>query len=76
MNLHGAYDLLRQIGCRIKQLRIQRAISQGQLASMCHIHKSSMSDIEAGKINVTMHTLFCIVGVFDISMGDFLEGLD
>ena len=76
MNQDSAHDLLRQIGCRIKQLRIEKSISGGQLASMCHIQKASMLDIEAGKIDVSMQTLVCITGIFGISMREFLDGLD
>ena len=72
----GAQDVLRQLGCRIKQIRVNRGISQARLAEICSLPKASMSRIEAGKINMTMRTLLCIVTAFELSVAELLESLD
>ena len=76
MNGNGGYQILRQIGLRIKQLRTDKVLSQQDLAQLCGISKSGMSRIEAGQINMSMRTLLCIVEAFGISMEEFFDGLD
>ena len=76
MNGNGGYQILRQIGLRIKQLRTDKVLSQQDLAQLCGISKSGMSRIEAGQINMSMRTLLCIVEAFGISMVEFFDGLD
>jgi transcriptional regulator with XRE-family HTH domain len=54
-------ELLTHLGTRIKELRLQKSISQNELALQCDIQKASMSRIEAGKTNITMRTLYKII---------------
>ena len=49
--------LLKAVGSRIKQIRVEKKISQIELANLCHFEKASMSRIESGQTNATLITL-------------------
>lgn len=48
------------LGKRIKALRVQRKISQAQLAADCNIEISQISRIERGVINTSASQLYVI----------------
>ena len=49
--------LQERVGNRIKEIRIQKEISQQDLAAKCNFENSNMSRIEAGKTNMTLSTI-------------------
>ena len=63
-------QLLTNLGAKIKELRIQKKISQNDLAVQCDIQKASMSRIEAGKTNITMRTLYKIIIALEADVKD------
>ena len=50
-------NIQKTVGRRIRDVRTKQGISQSQLALMTHMTKSYMSEIEAGKKNLTLRTL-------------------
>ena len=46
-----------QVGKRIQKIRIEKNISQQDLAAKCNFEKSNMSRLEAGRANATLSTL-------------------
>ena len=44
----------KRFGERVRILRIQRSMTQEDLAFLCHVHQHYISDIECGKRNVTL----------------------
>ena len=58
--------LLKELGGRIRVIRLSKDMTQNQLAINCNIEKSSMSKIEAGQINLTYITLHRISNGLDI----------
>jgi len=62
-----------QIGHTIRQLRMQRKLSQVDLASRAGIHSKYLGQIERGKKNVTVARLDEITNVLEISLGDFFH---
>jgi transcriptional regulator with XRE-family HTH domain len=46
-----------KVGKRIVEIRIQKNISQQELASKCNFEKSNMSRLEKGNANATLSTL-------------------
>ena len=50
-------EFIKSVGERIRQLRVQKNISQSKLAAICEFEKSSLSRIEAGNVNTTILTL-------------------
>lgn len=51
------YNLLMSIGTRISARRKELKLTQAELAERCDIIPSHLSDIENGKVNVTICTL-------------------
>lgn len=46
-----------KVGKRIQEIRIEKNISQQELAARCNFEKSNMSRLEAGRANATLSTL-------------------
>ena len=46
-----------RVGKRIQEIRIEKNISQQELAAKCNFEKSNMSRLEAGRVNATLSTL-------------------
>ena len=46
-----------KVGKRIQEIRIEKNISQQDLAAKCNFEKSNMSRLEAGRANATLSTL-------------------
>jgi len=65
-------EILYKIGLRIKELRIEKNISQQDLAAACNFEKSNMSRIEAGRTNLTIGTLLKICEVLNIKLIDII----
>jgi transcriptional regulator with XRE-family HTH domain len=66
-------QFLQEIGARIKKLRIEKNISQNELAMMCEFEKASMSRIESGQTNTTILTLRKICSALDLHICDLME---
>lgn len=64
-----------QLGARIRELRIEKGWSQEKLADACGLHRSHMGEIERGRANITLATLFIIAEKLQTSGAELLEGL-
>ncbi|AMO20727.1 helix-turn-helix transcriptional regulator [Flavobacterium columnare] len=49
--------LQKKVGKRIKEIRVEKNISQQGLADLCGIEASNMSRLEAGRANATLSTI-------------------
>ena len=67
--------LQNRIGKRIRDIRISKGVSQSQLALMTSMTKSYMSEIEAGKKNLTLRTLQTIATSLGITLEDIFRGM-
>jgi DNA-binding XRE family transcriptional regulator len=47
-------DALHQFGLRIRQLRLERKLSQEDLAELANLHRNYVSQIETGRRNVSL----------------------
>lgn len=65
--------LQQNIGLRIKQLRMQKEVSQQDLAAQCNFEKSNMSRLEAGMVNPTAHTLLKIAKSLNIEIKEIFD---
>ncbi|MFM6924166.1 MAG: helix-turn-helix domain-containing protein [Ferruginibacter sp.] len=61
-------DVLVKIGRRIKMIRLEKNMTQNDLAIECEFEKASLSRIEAGKTNITIRTLYKICKALDIQI--------
>lgn len=57
-----------QVGKRIQQIRIEKNISQQDLAARCNFEKSNMSRLEAGRANATLSTLEIVSKALEVEV--------
>ena len=61
------------LGERIKELRIEKNMTQNELAIQCNFEKASMSRIESGKTNITVLTLRKISKALEVDIAEFFR---
>lgn len=66
-------DIFKKIGLKVKMLRIERKISQQDLAASCNFEKSNLARIESGRTNPTVATLLKICQVLDVPIGQLFD---
>jgi len=59
------------VGSRIRELRKGRHLTQAELSERIGIAQSDLSRMEQGEYKVGLDTLFKILQVFDLKMGEF-----
>lgn len=62
-----------RLGERIKSIRIEKGMSQQELATVCDFEKSNMSRIEAGNTNPTFYTLTKIAIALHVDLKELLD---
>ena len=63
--------LQKWIGARIRELRTAKGISQEDFADACGLHRTHISLLERGKVNVTVSTLHQITKTLGVSLAKF-----
>jgi transcriptional regulator with XRE-family HTH domain len=63
--------ILSTLGKKIRDIRVEKKITQAELADMCGFEKGSMSRIESGQRNLSTLTLVRISDALDVHMKDF-----
>lgn len=66
-------DFLKKLGLRIKFIRMSKGIKQSELAAMINSYENNISNIETGKINISMKTLNKIAEALDVEAFKLLE---
>ena len=64
------------VGSRIRELRKGRHLTQTELSERIGIAQSDLSRMEQGEYKVGLDTLFKILQVFDLKMGEFFGETD
>ena len=57
-----------KIGKRIQENRIEKNLSQQDLAAKCNFEKSNMSRLEAGRANATLSTLEIVSKALEVDV--------
>lgn len=65
-------QLLISIGKKVRAARKAKGISMRQLAAIAPIHKSSLSEIENGLMNVKILALKKLADTLEVDVKDFL----
>jgi putative transcriptional regulator len=65
-------SLLKELGERIRVIRLSKDLTQNQLAINCNFEKSSMSKIESGQVNLSYITLHRISLGLDVHISELL----
>ncbi len=59
------------VGSRIRELRKGRRLTQTELSEKIGVAQSDLSRMEQGEYKVGLDTLFKVLQVFDLKMGEF-----
>lgn len=57
-----------KVGKRIQEIRIEKNLSQQDLAAKCNFEKSNMSRLEAGRSNATLSTLEIVSKALEVDV--------
>lgn len=63
------------IGQRIRAHRLERQVTQTELARQIGMQQSDLSRMEKGEYRVSLDALFKIMGALELSLGDFFGDL-
>lgn len=63
-------DIKKQLGYKIKRLRLKKGLTQEQLAEMADISLRSMSGIEAGENFMTAQTMERLLGSLNVTVDE------
>jgi transcriptional regulator with XRE-family HTH domain len=69
-------DLRPAFGQRVRQLRLERALTQEQLAERAGMHWTYISGVERGRRNPSLNVLGQLAGALGLSLADLLTGVD
>lgn len=67
------YDIRNKIGLRIKELRLERDISQEDFANLIGMSRSYFGEVETGKRNVAVINLEKIAGGLGMTLREFFD---
>lgn len=65
--------ILIEFGSVIRELRLERQISQEALADICGLHRTYVSDIELGKRNISLENIERIANALGVTI-EFIFG--
>lgn len=74
----AASEKIRQVqlvGRKIRELRKEHKLTQVELSARLGIQQSDLSRMEQGEYRVSLDTLFRILAEFQMSIGEFFEGV-
>lgn len=68
-------DILRHFGQRVRQLRLDMAISQEELAARCQLDRTYISGVERGQRNISLKNIAALAAALNISLSTLFEGV-
>ena len=66
---------VRQLGKRVRKLRLQRHWSQQYLASLIDVEQAYISSIERGEYGPSVRRIAEIAAAFDMTLSELFEGI-
>ena len=69
-------EILSRFGYAVRRIRQDRHMSQEQLADMCGLHRTYISDVELGKRNVSLENIEKMALAFDMSISDLFTEVE
>ncbi len=64
----------REIGCKMKQLRQEKKMTQAEMAEMMNVSTSAVSKWERGLNGVDIHTACELAKIFEIPVSELMDG--
>lgn len=69
-------EKLKKLGTRIRKIRVEKSISQEELAELANVHRTYVGMIERGEKNLTVLSIQKISSALGISISDLFEGYE
>jgi transcriptional regulator with XRE-family HTH domain len=69
---HGATDIQREVGNRIKAIRQAKGVTQDQLAELAGLNRAHLYRLENGKQSMTLRTLKIIADTLGVRVRDLV----
>jgi transcriptional regulator with XRE-family HTH domain len=66
-------DIKQKVGHRVRQLRKELELSQEALALKAEVDRTYVTDVEAGRRNVSLEILERLIKSLDVSVTDFFN---
>lgn len=63
------------VGMRIKQLRVEKKMSQEKLALKATLDRTYLAGVESGKRNLSLKSLEKIISALDLSFENFFKDM-
>lgn len=71
INLENALQI--RVGKRIQEIRIEKEMSQQDLAAKCNFEKSNMSRLESGRANATLLTIQIVANALGVQVVELFK---
>ncbi len=68
-------DILKRLGLRIRDLRLEKSISQEELAAIANVHRTYIGMVERGEKNITILTLVRLSLALEVNLIEILKGI-
>lgn len=68
--------LLEKFGHTVRVLRQKKQLSQEELADLCELHRTYISDIELGKRNISLTNINRVAGALNISLSNLFGQME
>jgi transcriptional regulator with XRE-family HTH domain len=69
-------DILTRYGQAVRKIRLERGISQEELADRCGLHRTYISDIELGKRNLSLENIERIAISLNKTLPEFFKEVE
>ena len=69
-------DILTRYGQAVRKIRLERGISQEELADRCGLHRTYISDIELGKRNLSLENIEHIAISLNKTLPEFFKEVE
>ena len=70
---HRDTELLRKVGARIRDLRVQKELSQNKFANRCDVELSTINRIELGKASPSLTLLFIMAKELEVTAAELIN---
>lgn len=68
-------ELSEAFGKRVREVRLERGLTQEQLAETADVHPTFVSNLERGYSAPTLHTLMAIANALGVRPGELIDDL-
>ncbi len=69
-------EILAEYGKVIRQLRMEKGLSQEALADLCDLHRTYISDIERGRRNVSLENIQKLADALGTTITDIFSKIE